>query len=159
MTTEQTTYRTTSGMRARGRAVTVAGAITLAVVAVSIGTWQGARPHAAPDVSSPPLASTVGSVAPSEGMATAVRTAPPTVYIAESQARAEALLAGIEEANRIRESLGVPPLTPQLVWFDSVEAEVQFWATREAQGSPAGSGLAALSVIDLRRAAGAALNE
>jgi hypothetical protein len=91
-----------------------------------------------------------GSVAVDAKHAAQSRTASPTIYLVESRERAEALLAGIEEENRHRDVLGLPPLTPQLVWFDSVEAEVLFWATIEARQQPAGGSAVGNSVIDLR---------
>jgi hypothetical protein len=79
-----------------------------------------------------------------------LRPSRPPIYLVESQERAEALLAGIAAENRHRDALGLPPLTPRLVWFDSVEAEVQFWATIEAQQQPAGGSGVGNSVVDLR---------
>jgi hypothetical protein len=85
------------------------------------------------------------------------RAAAPTVYIVESQERAQAVRAGIAELNAYVASLGQPPLTAEVVWFGSPEAEAEFlqgftWAL----GVPAAS----LPVVDLReRAAGGLIGD
>jgi hypothetical protein len=73
-----------------------------------------------------------------------------TTYIVESQERAQQVLDGIEQANAIRRTLAEGPLAEDVVWFASVEAEVQFWAIREAvQLHDGGNGVGRL-IVDLR---------
>jgi hypothetical protein len=89
---------------------------------------------------------------PTGGQAAATGTVPPTIYLVESQERARAVRADIEEVNAHRADVGLPQLAAQVVWFADPEAEAAFlqglaWAL----GVPF---LSSLSIIDLRSSAG-----
>jgi hypothetical protein len=78
------------------------------------------------------------------------RTATPTVYLVKSEDRAQTLLACIEETNSSRAALGLPPLEWNVVWFDSAEAEADFWLAEGSNQFRDGIGMVAVSIIDLR---------
>jgi hypothetical protein len=175
MTTRATTVRQgKSGM------VALVGATALTVVALGGAAFWGLRPsgetgvpatvHTTSSMSEGALPkgglaeqndemrrATIEAVTPRGGMAelyaeqaAAARAAVATVYIVESQERAQAVLAGIENVNAFRATQGEPPLVAETAWFDSPEAEVQFWATQEAKRLRDSVGVAASSVVDLR---------
>jgi hypothetical protein len=78
------------------------------------------------------------------------RAAAATIYIVESEERAQVIRASLDEGNANRAAQGQSPLNEQVLSFDSVEAEVQFWATHDAQQHHAGGNGVGNSVIDLR---------
>ena len=76
------------------------------------------------------------------------RAAAPIIYLVESEERAKLLIAFVEEANGYRQFEGLPPITAQVKWFDSAEAEEQFWRSLDwVLGAPE---MFFLSVVDLR---------
>jgi hypothetical protein len=252
MTTHTPTPPTTTGTTGRVLGLTLGGVLLLAVVAVSIGTWQGAQPRAAavnpvstrarsaPDAAtvmavdsvarepqrylyltasdevaahlrqlllqlnalrtatgqqmydagvvvlpaddhSPatglpmppgtividlrtagartpaagaPAPTTTGGLAPRDGeRATGAGAVEPTVYLVESEERAQALQRdmrrAIDDQNGFLALQGQPPLEARVVWFDSAEAEVQFWVMWDGLRLEQG-GREGFAVVDLR---------
>jgi hypothetical protein len=111
MTTQQATPRTTNGTVGRVLALTVAGAITVAVAAVSIGTWQGARPHAAPEASNTSATSTVGSTEASGTPAAGQGPVRTTYFVVSSEAEAEILRGQLASLRGPRPASGQPDAT------------------------------------------------
>jgi hypothetical protein len=104
-----------------------AGIALVLLVAAGLLLWQGTRGE---EATGPTEAALTTPAAP----AGAARDQPaPTLYLVASQAQAQVVSAALEEANAIRVTLGEPTLALEVMWFDSVEAEVQFWSTIGAQ--------------------------
>jgi hypothetical protein len=169
MTSHTPTPPTTTGTTGRVLGLTIGGALLLAVVVVSIGTWQGARPRAAADANREAAVTTVSTAGerPQAGVATAPTTTAggpahgdgdratrvpavePTVYLVESEERAQVVRREIDEQNGVRELQGQPPLEARVVWFDSPGEEVQFWAVWDGVRLEQG-GREGFAVVDLR---------
>jgi hypothetical protein len=167
MTTQPVTQRTDGGTGTRLAAVAVAGALAIVVTAVSVATWRGARPGSAPEGQRTLATSDDGSAAALARRVAApvvpvtdqemyerwqqrTQTAPSTVYITVSQEQAVAVRADLDETNAQRAMLGLPPLVEEVIWFDSAEAEVQFWARQHVQQFGTGARGAPSALVDLR---------
>ena len=75
----------------------------------------------------------------------------PTVYIAGSQSQAEALRAANDEADRIRDALGLGPVDTRIMVFASAEQETRFLTGLAAgEVERASAGLPPIRVVDLR---------
>jgi cytoskeletal protein RodZ len=115
----------------------VAGGIALVLlVATGLLLWQLTR-------GDEPTGPTEAALTTPAAPAVAARDQPaPTIYLVASQADAAAVYAALEEANAVQVTSGEATRAPQVTWFASVEAEVQFWSTMGAQQD--------FHVVDLR---------
>jgi hypothetical protein len=113
-----------------------AGIALVLLVGASLLLWQVTRDG----TSTGPTAVEVTTPA---APAIAARDQPAsTIYLVASAAQAQVVSADLEEANAVQVTSGEPMLASQVAWFDSIEAEVQFWSTMGAQQN--------IRVVDLR---------
>jgi hypothetical protein len=158
-----TAEATTSEQRPSGSGIWVQLAMTAVSLAVlgGIVLWQvrtDGGEAAMPAARSAPQSSvTQGSISdgatprggPAGLDAAQAWTAVWTVYIVESQERAQGLRAGLEHVNAFRATQGQPPLTAQVVSFDSSESESYLWQSLSWVPGLPGAALP-VAVIDLR---------
>jgi hypothetical protein len=126
------------------------GLAVVLVVVVSLSLWQGAdHVREAPTGAGP--AAPVATEALAREQAAAARTSRtrttrphpgPTLYIVGLAAQAEEQRVLIAATNATRVAAGEAILAEEVIWFDSVAAEVFFWSTMGAQQN--------LHVVDLR---------
>ena len=131
--------------RTPGRRTIIGLAVGAALaVAAGVGLWTTNRGGDATTVSQP--------TAPVERSVTMNHTdAGPTYYVVASQAQADTVQTGINEANAIRAQLGAAPLAAEVLGFASAEDEAFFLsALQEADTDHGGLGLPGVTVVDLR---------
>ena len=123
--------------RRTGRQVgVVAGIAFVLLIAVGLLLWQGTRS----DEATGPTETEVTT--PAAPAVTLHNQPAPTIYLVASEADAAVVYAALEEANAVQVTSGEATRAPQVTWFASVEAEVQFWSTMGAQQD--------FHVVDLR---------
>jgi hypothetical protein len=120
-----------------------AGIALVLLVAAGLLLWQGTRGDAATGPAETAVTTpTVPVVAPRDQPG-------PTYFLVGSQAQADAIQRGIDDAAALRDAQGATPLTASVLRFPSVEAEAFFWSTM-AEQDHASLGLDSVTVVDLR---------
>jgi hypothetical protein len=104
-----------------------AGIALVLLVAAGVVLWQVTRP-----ASSSTAAPEAAVIAPAPAIAARDQLAS-TIYLVASPAQAQVVYADLEETNAVQVTSGEPMLASEVLWFDSIEAEVQFWSQMGAQ--------------------------